>query len=90
MEVKIGNEQIYISDSTMIVFHVFLKSWFILTNLVAFSTLIVCYHVNIFDVAAQTAFVFEVFSTVSTDDFFLVSVNPSNVTLKALHACEKF
>ena len=65
----------------MVVFHVFFKSWFILTNLVAFSTLIICYHVNIFDVVAQTAFVFEVFSTVSTDGLFLLSMNSSNVTL---------
>ena len=65
----------------MIVFHVFLKSWLILTNLVAFSTLIVCYHVNSFDMISQTVFVFEAFPAVRADDIFLISMNSSNMTL---------
>ena len=79
--VEIKELELYTINSTMIVFHVFLKSWLILTNLAAFATLVICYHMNIFYMAAQTAFVFEVFSTVRADDIFQVSMNPSNVAL---------
>ena len=65
----------------MIVIHVFLKSWLILTNLVAFSTLIICHHVNIFNMIAQTVFVFEAFPAVRADDIFLTSMNFSKMSL---------
>ena len=65
----------------MIVSHVFIKSWLILAKLAAVSTLVICYHVNIFDMNAQIVFVFETFPAVRADDIFLISMNSSNMTL---------
>ena len=72
---------VYIT-STVIVSHVLLKSWLILTNLFANSTLVMCHHVNILDMVVQKMFVLEVFPTVRTDYTFLViTMDSSNVTL---------
>ena len=72
---------VYIT-STVIVSHVLLKSWLILTNLIALPTLVMCHHVNILDMVVQKMFVLEVFPAVRTDYTFLViTMDSSNVTL---------
>ena len=72
---------VYIT-STVIVSHVLLKSWLILTNLIALPTLVMCHHVDILDMAVQKMFVLEVFPAVRADYTFLViTMDSSNVTL---------
>ena len=77
-------------NSAVIVFHVFLKGWLILTDLLTLSTFFICYCVDIVNMIAQTPFVFEMLSTVRAYTLLLLCMNITYVPFKTLRVSEGF